>query len=74
MVVAALLAGCTYSNFETMTLAIGLPGIHANTFDGYIDYFAPIVSHLAKESLALVRYLIVRYGKCVDALICTTDE
>ena len=73
LVLSCLLTGQMYADYVSTCKALALHPMHHSTFDRYIGYFMPKIERLAEETVALVRYLIVRYGECIDHLVLTND-
>ena len=71
-VLACLLTGQMYSQYKSGQVARGMPYVHHSTFDRLVGRLMPIIEKLTKETVDLVRYLIVRYCN-VDHLVVTAD-
>ena len=70
---SCLLTGHMYSDYHAQCIALQLAPMHHSTFDRYLGYFKPKIEQVAQESMEIIRYLVVRYGECIDHLILTND-
>ena len=63
----------SYSDYITIAVACNQKYIHASTFNRYLAKLLPWIEVLQKETIELVRYLVVRYGDTIEGLVLTND-